>query len=256
MRSALRSDESTSVSSDRHAQDLIIRPPDPHSGARGSAGPRIPDRSLPQGEKTDESQGMNRASDQMRANGPKNAHRRCLRPVRQHPTFPASGRGGTLREQPTAAVGGPWEPGRWATSRGSLRTSSGATGTRPGNSCLWSSTSCANWPRLARPRGRRTRPRRWCMRRVPSITRHEGAGESWVEADRMSRRSSPRPCDSPRGRSARPTWTGPAAATPACAATSRPCWRPAHGRTTSPARPARRARGTTRRPGENPTPPR
>ena len=105
-------------------QQFDPRAPDRQQGEIG-AGPQIPDRSLPQGEKTDESQGLNRASDPMRANGPKNAHRRCLRPVRQHPAFPASGRGGTLREQPTAAVGRPWEPGRWATPRGSLRPDRG-----------------------------------------------------------------------------------------------------------------------------------
>ena len=37
-----------------------------------------------------------------------------------------------------------------------------------------------------------------------------------TQPGRTSRRSSPRPCGSPKGRSARPTWIGPAAATPAC----------------------------------------
>ena len=237
--------QSASVSSDRRAR-FDYRAPDPHSGARGSAGPRIPDRSLPQGEKTDESQGLNRASDPMCANGPKNAHRRSLRPVRRHPTSPASGRSGTLREQPTAAVGRPWEPGRWATSRGSLRpdrrvripemepprwrtaTRDGASRGGPNRGARGIECRRSHDTRGRVSHGSRRTGCRGDLHRGPPTP--PGAGARGLPGPGLRRRLRPAP---PR----RGTAGGP------------------RGRTTSPARPARHGEDDATA-GESPTPPR
>ena len=117
------------------------------------------------------------------------------------------------------------DPAHGRRDAGSWQRSSAATGTRPGNFCLWSMTSCASWPppRLAREaRGSRSRPPRWCTRRTSGSSGPIRASTSMAAATFSPR--PPRPCDASWSTRAGPQ-TAQAGRRPrgGCGSTSTPC---------------------------------